>query len=62
LECILRTVEGCIERGLFINIPDKARCRFCDLKEACGANCDALFERKKGDPEAADLLALEEIE
>jgi ATP-dependent helicase/nuclease subunit B len=62
LKLIIATAEACIEQGVFINTPDAARCRHCDFGDVCGANSDAIFERKKDDPAVADLLALGEIE
>ncbi len=58
----ITTVEEGIENGLFFAVPADKHCRYCDFRDACGANTDILFERKAGDPAAAELLRLAEIE
>jgi len=64
LQKIIVTAEDGIRDGIFVATPGQKqeRCAHCDFKDACGVNVNVIFERKKGDPVAAPLLELAEIE
>ncbi|HUL37512.1 MAG TPA: PD-(D/E)XK nuclease family protein [Thermodesulfobacteriota bacterium] len=61
LQEILRTIAGSVEDGIFIAVPD-GRCRYCELKIACGTSTEMLFNRKSKDPRVKRYLEMLEGE
>ena len=52
-------VDDHIRRGVFPATPG-AHCRTCDFVSVCGPGREALFTRKRRDPRAAAILAMQE--
>ncbi len=66
LKEVVGTIASGIERGLFPANPGapglygSENCKFCDFDRVCPSNRDALWTRKRGDPDLAGYVELTE--
>jgi len=60
LLAVASTVDAGVRGGRFVATPSKETCAWCDFTAICGPGRAALWDRKRNDPRASDVRALQQ--